>query len=146
MSNTNNGGEPKDQPAPPQLNVMAQYVKDFSFENPNAPASLGSFQQAQPAINIAINVQVNALTATDFEVILKTEGKAEREGTLLFSFDLAFGGVFRIQNVPQESLHLVVVYDCPRLLSLFSRELVAGGVRRGGFPPLLLDPVDFVAL
>ena len=56
MSNTNNGGEPKDQPAPPQLNVLAQYVKDFSFENPNAPASLGSFQQSQPAINIAINI------------------------------------------------------------------------------------------
>ena len=146
MSNTNNGGEPKDQPAPPQLNVLAQYVKDFSFENPNAPASLGSFQQAQPAINIQINVQVNALTATDFEVILKTEGKAEREGTLLFSFDLAFGGVFRIQNVPQESLHPVVMIECPRLLFPFSREIVAAAVRNGGFPPLLLDPVDFVAL
>jgi preprotein translocase subunit SecB len=146
MSNTNNGGEAKDQPAPPQLNVMAQYVKDFSFENPNAPASLGSFQQAQPAINIAINVQVNALSATDFEVILKTEGKAEREGTLLFSFDLAFGGVFRLQNIPQENLHPAVMIECPRLLFPFSREIISTAVRNGGFPPLLLDPVDFVAL
>jgi preprotein translocase subunit SecB len=145
MSNTNNGGEAKDQPAP-QLNVMAQYVKDFSFENPNAPASLGAFQQAQPAINIQINVQVNAMSATDFEVILKTEGKAEREGTVLFSFDLAFGGIFRIQNVPQESLHPVVMIECPRLLFPFAREIVAAAVRNGGFPPLLLDPVDFVAL
>ncbi len=146
MANTNNGGEPTDQPLPPQLNVLAQYVKDFSFENPNAPASLGSFQQAQPAINIQINVQANAINATDFEVILKTEGKAERDGKILFSFDLAFGGVFRIQNVPQESLHPVVMIECPRLLFPFSREIVAAAVRNGGFPPLLLDPVDFVAL
>ena len=146
MSNTTNGGETKDQPAPPQLNVLAQYVKDFSFENPNAPSSLSSFQQSQPAINIQINVQVNAMNATDFEVVLKTEGKAEREGKVLFSFDLSFGGVFRIQNVPQESLHPVVMIECPRLLFPFSREIVAAAVRNGGFPPLLLDPVDFVAL
>ena len=146
MSNTSNGGEPKDQPAPPQLNVLAQYVKDFSFENPNAPASLTTFQQAQPEIGIQINVLVNSLSATDFEVTLKTEGKAERDGKVLFSFDLAFCGVFRIQNVPQESLHPVVMIECPRLLFPFAREIVAAAVRNGGFPPLLLDPVDFVAL
>jgi preprotein translocase subunit SecB len=146
MSNTNNGGEPKDQPSQPQLNVLAQYVKDFSFENPNAPASLGAFQQSQPTINVQINVLANALNATDFEVVLKTEGKAERDGKVLFGFDLAFGGVFRIQNVPQESLHPVVMIECPRLLFPFSREIVAAAVRNGGFPPLLLDPVDFVAL
>jgi preprotein translocase subunit SecB len=147
MTNATNGGELKEQPLPPpQINVLAQYVKDFSFENPNAPASLGSFQQAQPAINIQINVHANALSATDFEVILKTEGKAERDGSVLFSFDLTFGGVFRIQNVPQESLHPVVMIECPRLLFPFSREIVAAAVRNGGFPPLLLDPVDFIAL
>jgi preprotein translocase subunit SecB len=146
MSNTTNGGDQANQAAPPQLNVLAQYVKDFSFENPNAPASLSSFQQSQPAINIQINVQVNAISATDFEVVLKTEGKAEREGKVLFSFDLAFGGVFRILNVPQESLHPVVMIECPRLLFPFAREIVAAAVRNGGFPPLLLDPVDFVAL
>jgi preprotein translocase subunit SecB len=145
MSNTNNGGQATEQPAP-QLNVLAQYVKDFSFENPNAPASLSSFQQAQPAINIQINVQVNSLSESDFEVILKTEGKAERDGTVLFSFELSFGGVFRIQNVPQESLHPVVLIECPRLLFPFSREIISSAVRNGGFPPLLLDPVDFVAL
>jgi preprotein translocase subunit SecB len=145
MSNTNNGGQATEQPAP-QLNVLAQYVKDFSFENPNAPASLSSFQQAQPAINIQINVQVNSLSASDFEVILKTEGKAERDGSVLFSFELSFGGVFRIQNVPQESLHPVVMIECPRLLFPFSREIISSAVRNGGFPPLLLDPVDFVSL
>jgi preprotein translocase subunit SecB len=147
MANTNNGGEPQDAPLPPQLNVLAQYVKDFSFENPNAPGSLGSFQQQQqPAINIQINVQASAINATDFEVILNTNGKAERDGKVLFSFDLAFAGVFRIQNVPQDSLHPVVMIECPRLLFPFAREIVAGAVRNGGFPPLLLDPVDFVSL
>lgn len=145
MSNTGNGGQATDQ-QPPQLNVLAQYVKDFSFENPNAPTSLGAFQQAQPEIQIQINVQVNSLTETDFEVILKTEGKAEREGSVLFSFELSFGGVFRIQNVPQESLHPVVMIECPRLLFPFAREIISSAVRNGGFPPLLLDPVDFVAL
>ena len=148
MANTGNGGEATadQQPLPPQLNVLAQYVKDFSFENPNAPGSLGQFQQAQPQINIQINVDAKAISATDYEVTLKTEGKAERDGKVLFSFDLSFAGVFRIQNVPQESLHPVVLIECPRLLFPFSREIVAAAVRNGGFPPLLLDPVDFVAL
>jgi preprotein translocase subunit SecB len=150
MANTGNGngGQPQAQPEDqaPQLSVLAQYVKDFSFENPNAPASLGAFQQAQPQINIQINVLANAMTETDFEIVLKTEGKAERDGKILFSFDLEFGGVFRITNVPKENLHAVVMIECPRLLFPFAREIVAAAVRNGGFPPLLLDPVDFVAL
>ena len=146
MSNTNNGGqEATEQPAP-QLNVLAQYVKDFSFENPNAPASVSSFHEAQPAINIQINVQVNAMSETDFEVVLKTEGTAARDGSVLFGFELSFGGIFRIQNIPEESLRPVLMIECPRLLFPFSREIISSAVRNGGFPPLLLDPVDFVAL
>src|SRR3954465_2581084 len=88
----------------PQLNVLVQYVKDFSFENPNAPRTYGA-QQAQPAINIQINVSANNATETDYEVILSIEGKAETSGTLMFSFELVYAGIFRIQNIPQESLH-----------------------------------------
>jgi preprotein translocase subunit SecB len=73
-------------------------------------------------------------------------GKAEIGGSLMFSFELEFGGVFRIRNVPQESLNAVVLIECPRLLFPFAREIIATTVRNGGFPPLLLDPVDFVAL
>ncbi len=141
---TTNGGPAQEQP-PPQLNVLAQYIKDFSFENPNAPRSLQPSQQ-QPAINIQINVSANNLAETDVEVVLKLEGKAENSGNLLFSFELEFAGVFRIQNVPQESLHPVIMIECPRLLFPFAREIVATAVRNGGFPPLLLDPVDFVGL
>jgi preprotein translocase subunit SecB len=138
-----NGTPPADQP--PQLNVMAQYIKDFSFENPNAPASLQPTQQ-QPAINIQINVDASNVAASDYEVSIRIEGKAENAGKILFSFELVYAGVFRIQNVPQESLHPVVMIECPRLLFPFAREIVASAVRNGGFPPLLLDPVDFVTL
>jgi preprotein translocase subunit SecB len=74
------------------------------------------------------------------------DGKAENSGSVLFAFDLTFAGVFRVQNVPQQSLQPVIMIECPRLLFPFAREIVATAVRNGGFPPLLLDPVDFVAL
>ena len=144
---TTNGGPEADVTAgqQPQLNVLVQYVKDLSFENPNAPLSLQQ-QQQQPGINIQINVNASPLSETDVEVVLKLEGQADFDGKVLFAFDLAYAGVFRIQNVPQESVHAVVLIECPRLLFPFAREIVANAVRNGGFPPLMLDPVDFVAL
>jgi preprotein translocase subunit SecB len=128
-----------------QLSVLGQYIKDFSFENPNAPRSLTP-TQTQPAINIQINVSVQQLAETDFEVALALEGKADSEGSVLFAFELTLAGVFRIVNVPKETLQPLVMIECPRLLFPFAREIVATTVRNGGFPPLLLDPVDFVAL
>ena len=143
MSMTNGGPQP--QAAMPQVFVLAQYVKDFSFENPNAPRSLTPPQQ-QPAINIQINVNVKGLAENDYEVELKIEGKADSGGTVLFGFDLTYAGVFRIQNVAQENIHPLVMIECPRLLFPFAREIVATAVRDGGFPPLLIDPIDFVGL
>src|SRR5262245_1196643 len=150
MTSTTNGGpgqadQPPQQQTAPQLGVLGQYIKDFSFENPNAPRSLAP-KENQPQIGIQINVGVGQLAPTDFEVALKLEGKAEVEGMTLFAFDLTFAGVFRIQNVPQEHLHPLLMIECPRLLFPFAREIVATAVRNGGFAPLLLDPVDFVAL
>ena len=142
MSMTNGG--PSDD-AQPQLNVVMQYIKDFSFENPNAPQSMAA-RQEPPQIGIQINVNARPLSEIDFEVSLKIEGKAEDKGNLLFNFELDFAGVFRISNVPQESMNAIVLIECPRLLFPFAREIVATAVRNGGFPPLLLDPVDFVGL
>jgi preprotein translocase subunit SecB len=142
MTTTNGGPTPEKLP---QLNVLTQYTKDFSFENPNAPRSLTPQQQA-PAINIQINVNVKGLAENDYEVELKIEGKADSGGTVLFGFDLTYAGVFRIQNVAQENIHPLVMIECPRLLFPFAREIVATAVRDGGFPPLLIDPIDFVAL
>jgi len=139
---TTNGGPTPNQP--PQLQVVAQYIKDFSFENPNAPQSLAP--GAQPQIGIQINVGAKPLVANDFEVTLNLDGKAEVSGQLMFRFELQFAGIFRIQNVPQESLNPLVLIECPRLLFPFAREIIATTVRNGGFPPLLLEPVDFVGL
>lgn len=142
---TNGGDEPQAQQKQPQLNVLVQYIKDFSFENPNAPRSLGP-NQNQPTINIQVNVGIGQIMETDYEVSLKLEGKAEAADNVMFAFDLTYSGVFRIQNVPQESLGPLLMIECPRLLFPFAREIIASAVRGGNFPPLLLDPVDFVAL
>jgi preprotein translocase subunit SecB len=147
MSMTN-GGPPAEgaaNQAPPSLNVLTQYVKDLSFENPNAPRSLTQ-QPAQPKINIQINVNAKPLADNDFEVELKIEGRAEMPTSFLFGFDLLYAGVFRIQNVPQESVSALIMIECPRLLFPFARAIIADAVRNGGFPPLMIDPVDFVSL
>jgi preprotein translocase subunit SecB len=143
MSTTNGG--PQAQVAMPQIAVLAQYVKDFSFENPNAPRSMAPSPQ-QPAVNIQINVDAAPMSQTDFEVTLRLEGKAESQGMLLYGFELVFCGVFRIVNVPADSLQPFVMIECPRLLFPFAREIIATAVRNGGFAPLLLNPIDFVDL
>jgi preprotein translocase subunit SecB len=142
MSTTNGGPQP--QPVMPQVAVLAQYVKDLSFENPNAPRSLAPSPQ-QPAINIEVSVDAAPMSETDFEVTLAIEGKAESQGTLLYGFELVFAGIFRVINVPQDSLQPFVLIECPRLLFPFAREIIATSVRNGGFQ-LLLNPIDFVAL
>lgn len=128
----------------PQLNVLAQYIKDFSFENPNAPRSLTPAQQ--PTVNLQINVGAKPMAPNEFEVELKLEGKTESGGVLMFSFDLVFAGLFRILNVPQESINPLVMIECPRLLFPFAREIIASVVRAGGFPQFLIEPIDFVSL
>jgi preprotein translocase subunit SecB len=143
MSMTNGGPQP--EMAMPQIAVLAQYVKDLSFENPHAPRSLAPSPQ-QPAINIQVNVDAAPMSETDVEVTLKVEGKAEAQGMVMFDFELIFAGVFRIQNVPAESMQPVVLIECPRLLFPFAREIIASITRNGGFPPLLINPIDFVAL
>jgi preprotein translocase subunit SecB len=143
---TTNGGpvEATASNSAPQLMVLAQYIKDLSFENPNAPGSLQ--QTTQPQINISVNVATNPLSDTDIEVTLRLEGKAETAGSVMFNIELDFAGVFRVQNVPQEQVQPLVLIECPRLLFPFAREIIATSVRNGGFPPLMLDPIDFVAL
>jgi preprotein translocase subunit SecB len=147
MTNPTNGGEAAAAPPEatgPSLSVLTQYIKDFSFENPNAPNSL--LQQQQPQISIQINVNPRQMSATDFEVELKLEGKAELIGSILFAFDLNYGGVFRLVNIPQENLGPLLMIECPRLLFPFAREIISTAIANGGFPPLLLQPIDFVAL
>ncbi|WP_029032914.1 protein-export chaperone SecB [Salinarimonas rosea] len=140
-----NGGGAAGAASAPSLNALAQYTKDFSFENPTAPRSLAP-QQAQPKIGIQVNVNAKQMSETDYEVELKLEGDAKTDDVVMFKFELNYAGVFRVKNVPKEQLHPVVMIECPRLLFPFARQIVADAVRNGGFPPLYIDPIDFVAL
>jgi preprotein translocase subunit SecB len=138
------GAQPAQQ-AQAQFRVLAQYTKDFSFENPNAPQSV-SQQGQQPSISIQINVNPKQLSNTDFEVELKLDGKAEVAGSVLFAFDLVYAGVFHLQGIPQDSVGPLIMIECPRMLFPFAREIISSAIISGGFPPLMLDPIDFVAL
>jgi len=140
-----NNGAPAEDNSAPAINVLAQYAKDLSFENPNAPRSLAP-RQTSPQIEIGVNVNARKVGDTDFEVELAIKGEAKDGETLIFRVDLSYGGVFRVVNIPEDQIHPVVMIECPRLLFPFARQIVAEAVRNGGFPPLMIDPVDFAAL
>jgi preprotein translocase subunit SecB len=128
----------------PQVAILTQYVKDLSFENPNAPASLQN--QEQPRIDV--NVAVNAKRAAEnvFEVELKISAKAIAGDQTAFVIDLLYAGLFGLQNVPEEALEPFLIIEAPRIIFPFARRIVADCVRDGGFPPLMLDPIDFASL
>jgi preprotein translocase subunit SecB len=131
--------------ASPSLNILAQYVKDFSFENPGAPRSLQARDKA-PAINISVNVNANPLSETDFDVILSLNAEAKEGDKMLFNAELAYGGVFRVTGFPQEHMLPVLFIECPRLLFPFARQIISDATRNGGFPPLMIDPIDFAQM
>lgn len=143
-ANGNGGGMP--QGDAPMINALAQYTKDLSFENPNAPRSLQPKEGQGPQINIQVNVNASQLSETDFEVELKLEGDAKVQNDVLFAFEVTYAGVFRLVNIPADQIHPAVMIECPRLLFPFARQIVAEAVRNGGFPPLYIDPIDFVSL
>jgi preprotein translocase subunit SecB len=140
-----NGGGAQGPSGAPALNALGQYLKDFSFENPNAPRSLGP-QEKPPAISIQVNVNAKQLAPTDFEVAISLDAQAGEGAELLFKLDLEYAGVFRLTNIPGEQIHPIVMIECPRLLFPFVRQIVADATRDGGFPPLFIDPIDFVGL
>ena len=131
--------------AQPSLNILAQYIKDLSFENPGAPRSLQARDNA-PAINISINVNANPLSENDFDVVLSLNAEAKDGDKALFAVELVYGGVFRITGFPQEHILPILFIECPRLLFPFARQIVADATRNGGFPPLMIDPIDFTQM
>lgn len=131
--------------AQPTLNILTQYVKDLSFESPNAPNSLRDRKDA-PGININVNVNANPLSETEFDVILMLSAQAGEDKDTLFNVELTYGGVFRIQGFPQEHMLPMLFIECPRLLFPFARQIIAECTRNGGFPPLMIDPIDFASM
>jgi preprotein translocase subunit SecB len=129
----------------PKFSILAQYTKDLSFENPNAPRTLGA-QPTAPSISVQINVNARQLAPTDFEVSLTLEGGAGQAGDTMFKFELNYAGVFRVENFPPEQIQPVVMIEGPRLLFPFARQIIADAVRGGSYPPLYIDPIDFHSL
>jgi preprotein translocase subunit SecB len=128
----------------PAAGLISQYVKDFSFENPNAPAV---YQNSQgPAIDVQFNIASAQVAEEVFEIVLRIEVKAETEGKVAFLVDLSYAGLFGLRNIPEEHIQPFLLGEAPRLLFPFARRVLADAVRDGGFPPLLLEPIDFTAL
>lgn len=125
----------------PQAGLLSQYVKDLSFENPNAPAV---YQwQGQPQIDIQFNIASGQVGEDAYEVILKVEAKAVAADKVAFQVELSYAGLFALRNVPEDQLQPFLFAEAPRILFPFARRVLADAVRDGGFPPLLLEPIDF---
>jgi preprotein translocase subunit SecB len=140
--NSNGGAEPG--AATPRFSVLAQYIKDFSFENPNAPRTLAP--QQGPNISLQINVNARQLAPSDYEVSLMLDGGAGEGPTAMFKFELNYAGVFRVENIPADQIQPLVMIEGPRLLFPFARQIVAEAVRGGGYPALYVEPIDFHGL
>ena len=125
----------------PQAGLISQYVKDLSFENPNAPAV---YQwQGQPQIDVQFNIASNQVGDDAYEVVLKIETKAVAADRVAFQVELSFAGLFALRNIPDDQLQPFLLAEAPRILFPFARRVLADAVRDGGFPPLLLEPIDF---
>ncbi len=131
----------------PQIRILGQYVRDLSFENPNAPQSMAPPSDGNGP-DVSINVDVKAREATNgmYECILNINASAKRDDTTLFIAELSYAGMFVLENVPAESAQAVMLVEAPRQLFPFARRIIADMTRDGGYPPLMLDPVDFAAL
>lgn len=129
------------QDTSPQVGLITQYVKDLSFENPSTP---GVFQwTGQPQIDVQFNIASEQHGDEMHEVILKIDVSAKMDQGTQFVVDLSYAGLFGARNVSQEQMHPFLFAEAPRILFPFARRVLADAVRDGGYPPLLLEPIDF---
>lgn len=137
--------QPQGDAQQPQLGVIVQYLKDLSFESPTAPKSLVP-SETRPEIEVGVDVQARQMGEAEFEVTLSINATAKRAEETIFVAECIYAGLFSLRNMQQEMIEPVLLIECPRVLFPFARRIVADATRDGGFPPLMLDPVDFVAL
>ena len=128
----------------PQVSIVAQYVKDLSVENPSAPQV---FQwQAQPSLDVQFSLNADKIADEVHEVSLKIEVSARSDNGVHFVIDLTYSGLFAIRGVPDEAIPPFLLIEAPRLLFPFARQIVAEAVTNTGFPPFLLEPIDFASI
>ncbi len=127
------------------LNMLAQYAKEMSFSSPNAPKILQN-PGTNPNMQISVNVNAQKIGDDIYEVTLDITARAKNDEGVIYNLELLYAGLFRLQNIPQKAIQAVLLIDCPGLLFPFVRRLAADLSREGGFPPLMLDPIDFAGL
>ena len=141
---TGNEPLPNGADTAPAVGLISQYVKDLSFENPNAPAI---FQvQGSPQIDVQFNIGTAQVAEDVHEVVLRVDVRAETGGQVAFIVELTYAGLFGLRNIPEEHIQPFLLAEAPRLIFPFARRVLADAVRDGGFPPLLLEPIDFAAM
>ena len=139
LINSGNGsGDPGDEP---QVMPIAQYIKDLSVESPSSPQA---FQwQGQPQLEVQFNIAVDKIADDIHEVVLKIEVAARSDEGVHFLIDLSYAGLYGLRNIPDEALSPFLLIEAPRLLFPFVRQIIADASQNTGFPPLMLDPIDF---
>ncbi len=147
MAGSTEGGSAiaPDGGTPVQVRILGQYIKDLSFENPNVHKLLGAAGE-KPALRIEVNVNAAKIADNAFESLIQFKAEATNKVGVIYDLELTYGGLFQIENLPDQALEPFLLINCPSLLFPFVRRLVADLTREGGFPPLLLDPIDFAAL
>jgi preprotein translocase subunit SecB len=145
MAQEPNGNGADNTPKQAQINVLGQYIKDFSFENPRAPESLRG-PGGNPSLHVNFNVQAQSVGPEVYEVLLSLDVEAKSDEGPLYTLELVYAGGFRLRGIPQQALKPILFIECPALLFPFVRRIVLDTTREGGFPPLPLDPIDFAAL
>lgn len=138
-------GEPAAAPGPQQLIVNAQYVKDLSFENPRAPQSLIQ-PSTQPQVDINVDVNARNLAPEMFEVTLTINASARVNNDPVFLVELVYGAVITVKNASEAILPALLLVETPRIIFPFARAVIADATRDGGFPPLMINPIDFAEL
>lgn len=134
-----------DDQAKPRFQVVGQYVKDLSFENPSAPQSL-TVMEEKPSIQVNIDLNAQKIQENLFEVSLKVSASAQVKENKLFMVELVYAGLFTITGVPADRLEAILFVDCPFVLFPYARRVISDVTRDGGYPPLLLEPIDFFSL
>jgi preprotein translocase subunit SecB len=148
MTDTDAGAaapDPAEGAAQPGIRILAQFIRDLSFENPRAPEALRG-GQVQPQIELGVEMNARGREDGFFEVDIKLSATAKRDDGPVFVVELLYGGVFQITGVPAEDMEPVLLIECPRYLFPFARRIIAEVTSEGGFPPFLLDPIDFAGV
>jgi preprotein translocase subunit SecB len=145
METTQNPTASATPPSPPRFVVKGQYIKDLSFENPHAPGSLLAFKD-KPNLEVSVDLKAQKIKDDLYELVMLLSARASHDSNTLFLVELAYSGIFQLINVPEEHVEPLLLVDAPFVLFPFARRVVSDVSRDGGFPPLMLEPIDFHSL